>query len=147
MVKLRFELVSPERIVYSADDVDVVIAPGADGELGILPRHAPLLTALADGELRIKKGTEEESFAVHGGYMEVLENKVIVMADIAESADEIDEERAQAARERAEARYRERPEGLDLARVQAALRRSSVRLKVARRRKRRPRMEAPKERP
>ena len=145
MVKLRFELVSPERIVYSDDDVDMVIAPGADGEMGILPKHAPLLTALGDGELRVKKGGDEECFAVHGGYMEVLDNKVIVMADTAEAADEIDVERAEAARERAERRYRERPEGLDLARVQAALRRSSVRLKVARRRKRRPKMEVPRD--
>lgn len=145
MAKLKFELVSPERIVYSDDGVDVVIAPGADGELGILPNHAPLLTALGIGELRIRKGTEEESFAVHGGFLEVLENKVIVMADVAEYAEEIDLARAEAARERAERRYRERPDGLDIARLQAALRRSRVRLKVARRRKRRPPMEMPKE--
>lgn len=145
MAKLKFELVSPERIVYSDDEVDVVIAPGADGELGILPNHAPLLTALGIGELRIRKGTEEESFAVHGGFLEVLANKVIVMADVAEYAEEIDLARAEAARERAERRYRERPDGLDIARLQAALRRSRVRLKVARRRKRRPPMEMPKE--
>jgi F-type H+-transporting ATPase subunit epsilon len=145
MAKLRFELVSPERIVYSDDDVDMVIAPGADGEMGILPNHAPLLTALGDGELRIRKGTEEESFAVLGGFMEVLANKVIVMADTAERADEIDVARAEAARERAEKRYQERPEDLDVARLQAALRRSRVRLRVARRRRRRPRMEMPRE--
>jgi F-type H+-transporting ATPase subunit epsilon len=145
MAKLRFELVSPERIVYADDEVDAVIAPGADGELGILPSHAALLTALGDGELRIRKGTEEESFAVHGGFMEVLANKVIVMADTAERADEIDVARAEAARERAESRYRERREDLDVARLQAALRRSRVRLKVARRRRRRPGMEMPRE--
>ncbi len=145
MAKLKFELVSPERIVYSDDEVDMVIAPGADGELGILPNHAPLLTALGIGELRIRKGTEEESFAVHGGFLEVLANKVIVMADVAEYAEEIDLARAEAARERAERRYREKPDGLDVARLQAALRRSRVRLKVARRRKRRPGMEIPKE--
>ncbi len=145
MAKLKFELVSPERIVYSDDEVDMVIAPGADGELGILPNHAPLLTALGIGELRIRKGTEEESFAVHGGFLEVLANKVIVMADVAEYAEEIDLARAEAARERAERRYRERPDGLDMARLQAALRRSRVRLKVARRRKRRPEMEMPRE--
>ena len=145
MAKLRFELVSPERIVYSDDDVDMVVVPGADGELGILPNHAPLLTALGVGELRIRKGSEEECFAVHGGFMEVLANKVIVMADTAERADEIDVARAEAARERVERRYRERPDGLDMARLQAALRRSRVRLKVARRRRRRPRMETPRE--
>ncbi|MGB3903750.1 MAG: F0F1 ATP synthase subunit epsilon [Anaerolineae bacterium] len=145
MAKLRFELVSPERIVHSDEGVDMVIAPGADGELGILPSHAPLLTALGMGELRLRKGDEEESFAVHGGFLEVVGNKVIVMADVAERADEIDLARAEEARERAERRYRERPEGLDVARCQAALRRSSVRLKVAGRRRRRPRVEIPRE--
>jgi len=147
MAKLQFELVSPERIVYSDDGVEMVIAPGADGELGILPNHAPLLTALGIGELRIRKGEEEESFAVGGGFLEVLANRVIVMADVAELAEEIDVARAEAARERAERRCREAPEGLDMARCQAALRRSSVRLKVARRRRRRPRMEMPAEEP
>lgn len=133
MAKLRFELVSPERVVYSDEGVDMVIAPGADGELGILPKHTPLLTALGIGELRLRKGEEEESFAVHGGFLEVLGNRVIVMADVAEQADEIDLARSEEARERAERRYRDRPEGLDMARLQAALRRSRVRLKVARR--------------
>ena len=141
MAKLRFELVTPQRIVYAADDVDMVVAPGADGELGILPNHTPLLAALGIGELRVRKGAEEESFAVHGGYLEVLRNKAIVMASVAERAAEIDLARAGEARERAERRYRERPEGLDMARLQAALRRSRVRLKVARRRRRRPSME------
>ncbi len=145
MAKLRFELVSPERVVYSDEGVDMVIAPGADGELGILPKHTPLLTALGIGELRLRKGEEEESFAVHGGFLEVLGNRVIVMADVAEQADEIDLARSEEARERAERRYRDRPEGLDMARLQAALRRSRVRLKVARRRRRRPRMEMPRE--
>jgi F-type H+-transporting ATPase subunit epsilon len=138
MAKLTFELVTPERIVYSDPEVDMVIAPGADGELGILPNHAPLLAALGIGELRVKKGTEEESFAVHGGFLEVLGNKVIVMASVAERAVEIDMARAEEARARAEERFRERPDGLDMARLQEALKRSRVRLKVARRRRRRP---------
>jgi F-type H+-transporting ATPase subunit epsilon len=136
--KLRFELVTPERIVYADDDVDIVVAPGADGELGILPNHAPLLAALGIGELRVRKGANEESFAVHGGYLEVLANKVIVMASVAERATEIDIARAEEARARAERRFRERPADLDVARVQAAIRRSQVRLKVARRRRRVP---------
>jgi F-type H+-transporting ATPase subunit epsilon len=138
MAKLRFELVTPERIVYTDDDVDMVIAPGADGELGILPNHAPLLAALGIGELRVRKGAEEESFAVHGGFVEVLANKVIVMAYIAERAAEIDLARAEEARARAESRYRQRPKGMDMAGVQAAMRRSQVRLKVAHRRRGRP---------
>lgn len=138
MTKLRFELVTPERIVYADDEVDIVIAPGADGELGILPSHAPLLAALGIGELRVRKGAEEESFAVHGGFVEVLANKVIVMAYVAEHAAEIDLARAEEARTRAESQYRERPEGLDMALLQAAMRRSQVRLKVARRKRRLP---------
>jgi len=145
MAKLRFELVSPERIVYSDDEVDMIIAPGADGEMGILPNHAPLLTALGTGELRVRKGEDEQCFAVHGGFMEVLANKVIVMAGTAERAGEIDVARAEAARERAERRYRERPEGLDMARLEGALRRSKIRLKAARCRRRRARMELPRE--
>jgi len=141
MANLRFELVTPQRIVYADDEVDMVIAPGADGELGILPNHAPLLAALGIGELRVRKGAEEESFAVHGGYLEVLANKAIVMASLAEPAGEIDMARAEEARERAERRYRDKPEGLDKARLQAALRRSRVRLKVARRKRRRPGMD------
>jgi len=138
VAKLSVELVTPERIVRTEEDVDMVIAPGADGELGILPNHSPLLTALGIGELRLRRGTEEESFAVHGGFLEVLANKVIVMATVAEPAEEIDLARAEEARNRAESRYRDRPEGLDMARLQAAMRRSQVRLKVARRRRRRP---------
>jgi F-type H+-transporting ATPase subunit epsilon len=141
MAKLHFELVTPERIVYSDDEVEMVIAPGADGELGILPNHAPLLAALGIGELRVRKGAEEESFAVHGGFVEVLANRVIVMATLAEGAGEIDVERAEAARARAEERERMRPEGLDMVRLHDALKRSRVRLKVAGRRRRRPRME------
>jgi F-type H+-transporting ATPase subunit epsilon len=141
MANLRFELVTPQRIVYADDEVDMVIAPGADGELGILPNHAPLLAALGIGELRVRKGAEEQSFAVHGGYLEVLASKAIVMASLAEPAGEIDMARAEEARERAERRYRDKPEGLDMARLQAALRRSRVRLKVARRKRRRPRMD------
>jgi F-type H+-transporting ATPase subunit epsilon len=141
MAKLHFELVTPERIVYSDDEVEMVIAPGADGELGILPNHAPLLAALGIGELRVRKGAEEESFAVHGGFVEVLANRVIVMATLAEGAGEIDVERAEAARARAEERERTRPEGLDMVRLHDALKRSRVRLKVAGRRRRRPRME------
>lgn len=141
MAKLHFELVTPERIVYSDDEVEMVIAPGADGELGILPNHAPLLAALGIGELRVRKGAEEESFAVHGGFLEVLANRVIVMARLAERAGEIDVARAEAARARAEERERMRPEGLDMARLHDALKRSRVRLEVARHRRRRPRME------
>lgn len=134
---IHLEIVTIERRVYS-EDVDMVIAPGVEGEMGILPHHTPLLTQLKEGVLRVKRGGEEEIFALGGGIMEVLPSKVIVMADAAESSDEIDIARAEHARERAEALLKERPPGVELDAALAALRRSQVRLKVAQRRRRRP---------
>ncbi len=146
MAQLRFELVTPQLIVYADDEVDMVVAPGADGELGILANHTPLLAALGIGELRVSKGVEEESFAIHGGYLEVLGNKAIVMASVAERAAEIDVARAEEARARAEGRLRDKPAGLDMASLQAAMRRSQVRLKVARRKRRLPTGETERDR-
>ncbi len=139
MSPTRCEIVTQERVVFD-QMVDVVIAPGVDGELGILPRHVPLLTALAPGELRVRMGEVEESFAISGGFMEVQPDRVSVLARTAEHADEIDLARAEAARERAEALLKEGPppEPYQLAAVESALRRSRIRLKVARRRRRRP---------
>lgn len=137
MSPIRLEIVTQERLVYS-EDVDMVIAPGVEGEMGILPHHAPLLTALNTGELRVKRGGLEESFAIGGGFMEVRPDKVTVLASSAEHALEIDIARAEAARQRAEALLAQGiPDPGEAARVDAALRRSLVRLKVAR--KRRPR--------
>lgn len=137
MSPIRLEIVTQERLVYS-EDVDMVIAPGTEGEMGILPHHAPLLTALNTGELRVKRGGLEESFAIGGGFMEVRPDKVTVLADSAEHTLEIDIARAEAARRRAEALLAQGiPDPSEAARVDAALRRSLVRLKVAR--KRRPR--------
>ncbi len=136
MAKLRLDIVTAERTVYS-DDVDMVIAPGTEGELGILPRHAPLLTGLQVGELRIKKEGQEELFAIGGGFMEVRPDRVIVLADTAEYAEEIDIERAEAARRRAEHLLAEGIPAERRSGVEAALRRSRIRLRVARRRRRR----------
>jgi len=132
---IHLDIVTIERKVYS-EDVDMVIAPGSEGELGILPHHTPLLTQLKEGVLRVKRGGVEEVFAIGGGLMEVLPTKIIVMADAAESSDEIDAARAEKARERAEALLRERPAGVELSAALAALRRSQVRLKAAQRRRR-----------
>ena len=134
---VHLEIVTIERRVYS-EDVDMVIAPGEEGELGILPHHTPLLTQLKEGVLRVKRGGEEELFAIGGGIMEVLPTKVIVMADAAEHSDEIDIARAERARQSAETLIKERPAGVELDAALAALRRSQVRLKVAQRRRRRP---------
>ena len=137
MPSLKFEIVTAERVVYS-DDVDVVIAPGIEGQLGILPNHAPLLTTLQPGELVVRKGSEEAAIFVSGGFLEVMQNRVTVLADTAERVDEIDIARAEEAKRRAEERLRLRPTDIDSARADAALRRALVRLKVAERRKRRP---------
>ncbi len=138
MAPMLLEIVTAERLVYS-DEVDIVVAPGMEGELGILPHHAPLLTILQPGELRIQKtGQEDVYMAVTGGFLEVTGNRVIVLADAAERSEEIDEARAQEALRRAEERLERREEGQDLQRALASIRRSRLRLDVKRRRQRRP---------
>ena len=136
---LKLEIVTQERRVYSADDVEMVVAPGTEGEMGILPHHAPLITALQEGMMRVKRaGGDEEVLAIHGGFMEVLPDKVTVLADTAERAEEIDVARAEAARQRAEELMQQhREDKTDYARAEAALRRSSLRVKVASRRRKR----------
>ncbi len=133
MATIRIEIVTAEKKVLE-DDVDMVIAPGSEGQLGILPRHAPLLTALMPGELRLKKGGQETAFAITGGFLEVLPTRVTVLADAAERANEIDVARAETAMKRAQERMRNRGPDVDLQRAMMALQRATVRLKVARRR-------------
>ena len=133
---LKLDIVTVERQVFSGE-VDMIIAPGVEGKLGILPRHVPLITALSEGELCIKRGLEEQSFAISGGYLEVLDNHVTVLADAAERADEIDMARAEAARARAERLLAEGlADSVDRKMIEGALRRSRLRLKVARKRRR-----------
>ncbi len=139
MAKIGFEIVTAEQVVYS-DDVDVVVAPGVEGQLAILPNHAPLMTMLQPGEIMVRKEGEEDSIFVSGGFLEVQGNKVTVLADTAERAEEIDTARAEEARLRAEQRIVIPSSEADHARVQAAMLRSLMRLKVAQKsRKRRPR--------
>ena len=131
MPGILLDIVTAERMVYS-DNVDMVIAPGFEGQLGILPHHTPLMTTLLPGELRVKKGDEEVSLAISGGFLEVRPDRVVVLADAAERAEEIDIERAEEARKRARERLSQELEpGIDGARVEAALRRSLARLRVA----------------
>ncbi|MFN8590661.1 MAG: F0F1 ATP synthase subunit epsilon [Thermomicrobiales bacterium] len=132
--KLSIEIVTGERLVYKDEGVDMVIAPGGAGTLGILPEHAPIITTLASGELRIKKGNEEQSIVVFGGFMEVAEDKVLVLADTAERAEELDLARAEEARRRAETSIAGRQETIDLQAAQADLRRATLRLRVGQRR-------------
>ena len=142
MADMRLEIVTAERVIYS-EDVSVLVAPGTDGELGVLPSHAPLLTTLDPGEIRVTKGGEDTFMAVSGGFLEVIGNRVTILADTAEQADEIDIERAEAALERAQERAESAVSDMDLERALASMRRSAARLGVARRRRRRPRPDSP----
>jgi F-type H+-transporting ATPase subunit epsilon len=136
-VPLHLEVITPERKVYE-DDVDMVIAPGSEGYLGILPHHAPLLTALGPGEFRVKKGGSEEVLAVFGGFMDVRGDRVTVLTEAAEHVEEIDVQRAQQARERAQQALQAGPmSAADEQRARAALQRALVRMRVSERRRRR----------
>ena len=137
MAILRLDIVTAERAVYS-DEVDMVIASGVLGQLGILPHHTPLMTMLEPGELIAKKGSDEFGLVVSGGFLEVRPDRVIVLADTAERVEEIDIARAEEAKRRAEKHLVEKhAPGVDAARAEAALRRSLIRLKVVRRRRKR----------
>ena len=140
---LHLEIVTPERLVYQGD-VDALVCPGIEGELGILPHHAPLLTTLGFGELRIRTGGQEESFAIAGGFLQVRPDKVVVMAETADLASEIDLEAAEQARRDAERTLAEGfVESADLARARASMERALLHIRVAERRRR----EGPRQRP
>jgi F-type H+-transporting ATPase subunit epsilon len=131
---LNLEIVTPERLAYSGS-VDSVQLPGSEGELGVLPHHAPLIATLGAGELRIRHGGGEESFAVFGGFVQVLPSKVVVLAESADLASEIDLERAHEARRDAERAIESGyHEGADLATARATLQRELIRIRVAERR-------------
>lgn len=133
-MSIRCEIVSQDRMVYEGD-VDIVVLPGMDGEMGVLPHHAPLLTTLKYGIIKVRAKGTEQVFAVAGGMAEIQPNIVTVLADAAENVQEIDVARAEAARKRAEeALAQVKPEDVDsyLA-LEAALRRSNLRLDAAKR--------------
>jgi F-type H+-transporting ATPase subunit epsilon len=134
---LLLEIVTPERLAYS-DTVDAVNLPGIEGELGVLPHHAPLVSMLGVGELRIRKGGAEESFAIVGGFLQVRPDKVVVMAETADMSSEIDLEKAQQARREAEQALEggARTDAVDLAAARAALQTALLRIRVAERRHR-----------
>jgi len=127
---LKMEVVTPERHVVTTD-VDSVVVPAAEGYLGVLPGHAPLITSLSIGVVRFKTVGQEKRMAISGGFMEVAENRIVILANTAELADEIDIDRARSARERAEHRLKDKVENLDHIRVQSALQRAVARLKAA----------------
>lgn len=137
--KLTVEIVTAERRVLT-DEADMVIAPAVEGTVGILPRHAPLLTALNPGVMVLKKDGTEEVLAVSGGFLQVSHDRVLILADTAERADEVDEQRAAEARAHADEALREakeHPGGMQAEAARAALRLSLARLNVAQRRRRR----------
>ena len=134
---LHLEIITPERRVYE-DDVDMVIAPASEGYVGILPHHVPLFTTLGPGEFKVKKGGVEEVLAVFGGFMDVRSDRVVVLTDAAEPAEEIDANRAQEARERAQQVLAAGPaSAADEQRARAELQRALVRLRVSESRRRR----------
>jgi F-type H+-transporting ATPase subunit epsilon len=129
--RLTLELATPTRMVV-AEVVDEVVIPGSQGYFGVLPGHAPLLATLGIGELTYRNGREERHVAVAGGFAEVRNDKVIVLADAAELPGEIDRARAERARDRAEQRLSGRSQDeIDYTRAAAALARALIRLQVA----------------
>jgi F-type H+-transporting ATPase subunit epsilon len=127
---LQLHVVTPEQTLVS-EEVDIVMAPGYFGEFGALPNHIPFLAQLQPGEVKYRKGGQLEYLVVGGGYAEVLPTKVTVLALTAEYANDIDLERARAAKERAEQRLKERQEGIDFLRAEGALQRAIARIRAA----------------
>jgi len=136
MATFKLEIVTPEKMVFSGE-VSAVLAWGVEGQLGILPHHAPLMTMLEPGDLVIKKGSEEDTLTISGGFLEVRPDKVIVLADACERAEEIDETRAEEAKKRAQETLKEAKTPVDLAAAEASLRRSLARLKAVQKIRRR----------
>ncbi|NMB36367.1 MAG: F0F1 ATP synthase subunit epsilon [Firmicutes bacterium] len=131
MGSIKLEVVTPQRRILT-EDVEGVTAPGAEGYLGVLPRHAPLITFLKPGVVYYRKaGNKTERMAVSGGFMEAGPSKVIILADMAELSSEIDVEKARQAIKRAEEYLRERPKGFDLAWAEEELNKNTARLKAA----------------
>ena len=130
MAELTLEVATPTRLVV-AETVDEVVVPGSEGYFGVLPGHAPLLATLGIGELMYRKDTAQYYLALTGGFAEVRNDKVIVLAENAERPDEIDKERAQRAKERAERLLSGREPDVDYARAQTAPTRAVIRLQVA----------------
>lgn len=134
MTTLHIQIITPEKIVYE-DNVDMIIIPGTEGELGILPHHIPLFTKIKPGEVKIKKGNEEYFLAITGGFADITGRKVIILADYAVRAEDVEEQKAEEAKKRAQEAMREKRSQTDFAIAEADLRRALLELKVAGRRK------------
>ena len=130
MPKIELDIVTPEKIAYN-DEIDILEVPAIDGKMGILPRHAPLVTGLQIGVMRVVKDNENIHISISEGFMEVKPDHINVVVRTAELPEEIDVERARSARERAEERLNKDDQSIDEARAQAALKRALARLEVA----------------
>lgn len=132
MSTFLLEIVTPDRVVYS-EQVNGVTVRGVEGELGILPGHIPFVTPLQIAPVVVKIGNDRQSFAVQGGFIEVRKEKVVILADSAEKANEIDLERAEAAKERAQTRLnaKGRQDEIDHRRAELALQRAMNRIKIS----------------
>ena len=132
MAKIFLEVVTPEKVVVS-QEVDLVVAPGTEGEFGVLPGHILFLTGIVPGEMRYSSGSETESFVVSTGFAEVSDNKMSILVDAAEKGGDVDLDRAQKAAERARERLAKgkSAEDVDYARAEIALQRATARIKVA----------------
>ncbi|PKM47922.1 MAG: ATP synthase F1 subunit epsilon [Firmicutes bacterium HGW-Firmicutes-8] len=126
---ITVEIVTPERVVFS-EPVDFVVVPGVEGYLGILPMHAPIVSGINNGIIKVITGGAQTKISTSGGFLEVNNDKVVILAETAERDDEIDVIRAKAARERAEQRLANRTADIDVARAELALRRALIRLKA-----------------
>jgi len=131
---IRLEIITAERVLFD-DQVDALVAPGAEGELGVLPHHAAVMTTLQAGELSYRTEGEEMHFVVQGGFMDIQGDHVVVLADAAEHVEEIDVPRAEEALRRAQERIASRSEDIDLERALASVKRAGIRLRVMRRRR------------
>jgi F-type H+-transporting ATPase subunit epsilon len=132
-MKIKFKIATPERIVYE-DEIDQITLPTKMGEITILPNHIPLVSSLMPGEILIKKGKAEIPLAVSGGFLELANNQLVILADTAECAEEIDEERAEAGRKRAQKllEKKQAKEEVDFTALAAKMEKELARLKVVR---------------
>ena len=128
---IHIELVTQEAKIFDEPEADIVIVPAVEGEMGVLPNHAPVLTTLSYGELVVRKGEAEERFAIYGGVVDVRPDKVVVLADLAESSYALDLEKAQEARERARMILEEGPPGLENRNAELELRRANLAVRIS----------------
>jgi F-type H+-transporting ATPase subunit epsilon len=129
---LTLEIVTPEATVYS-EPVEMVTLPGAEGQMGVLPQHVPLMTQMVPGEIIVRKNGQDRFLAVGEGLIEITGDRVSILTDMAIAAENIDEAKAEEARQRAAARLREKLSSEEVASVNAALARSLAQLRVKRR--------------